>query len=88
MDKIDFKSLSLEYFNQEVIITLLPGTGSYKKYGKTIIGVLAGRIWGEKFEQSKSISTVIALTIHLKNEEVNIPCNEMDYLERARGYQA
>jgi hypothetical protein len=87
MDKIDFKALSLEFFNQEVIITLIPGTGSYKKYGKTIIGILTGRIWGEKFDQHKSVSTVIALTIRFRNEEINILCAEMEYLEKAEGYQ-
>jgi hypothetical protein len=87
MGRIDFKALSLEFFNQEVIITLASETLSYKKYGKTITGKLVGRIWGEKFDHHKSISTVIALTILMNNEELNIPCSAMEHLEKAKGYQ-
>lgn len=80
----NLKTLSLELYNQEVIVTLKPGSESFKRYGKSITGYLVGRIWGERFDKATKDSTVIGITLRISgNDEVNFPSNDIDNLERS-----
>ena len=78
----DFKSLTLELYNHEIEVTFKPGTESFKKYGKSIKGMLMRRIWGEQTVSGQNISTVVGITLQVRSEEINISFLEILKMEK------
>jgi hypothetical protein len=85
MEICDFKSLSLQLYGKEVEITLNENSSTHKLYDTIHLkGTLIGRLWGDRLTQGKHEETVIALTIQDGNNEIEIPCRDIQCLQRSR----
>lgn len=77
---MDLKTLSLEYYNKKVIVTLKPGTEIYKKIGEKLSGTLVNRIWSE---EADFVSNVAGITIQIEKSRINIFAQDILKLEKA-----
>lgn len=83
---MDLKTLSLELYYQPVVVTLKSDSDSYTRYGKCIEGILATRIWGEWYNNENCISTVTAIIVRTDDRAFNIPCKDIESLQRASSF--
>jgi hypothetical protein len=85
MNKSDFRNLSLQLYGKEVEITIKENSPSLRLFNTSFIkGILIGRFWGDKLVNAKHEETVIALTIQTGNEEIEIPCHDIELLQPAK----
>lgn len=77
MPASDIKSLSLKFFNKNVLIKF---KGIQEGREQFIKGTLVGRVWGEKADtkNSKGDSTVIGITIKNECHFVDVLSSEID----------
>ncbi|MFL5729981.1 MAG: hypothetical protein ACJ75J_10885 [Cytophagaceae bacterium] len=80
----DFKALSLQLYGKQIEITLKENTPSSQIYkGSSLKGVLIGRVWGSQASEGEKKNTVVAISISLNDEVIQIPCEEIETLEPA-----
>lgn len=79
---INFKTVTLELYNQDVIIIFKPETECYRKHGPVLEGKLAGRIWGERFDDESHTSSVIGIIIKTATDDVNVSCQEIEDIKK------
>jgi hypothetical protein len=81
----DFKEISLELLNKDVLIILKVSSESYKKYGGELVGTLTSRNFGSEVNRHTiheiTAETVVSLSIYTKDgNEIEVPCQEIKFI--------
>lgn len=79
---INFKTVTLELYNQSVRVIFKPDTECFRKYGPHVDGKLIGRVWGEKFDDESHNSSVIGIIIKTATDDVNVSCQEIEDIKK------
>lgn len=80
---MNLKALPPELYNQEVIVTLKPATEAFHKYGRTLTGYLAGRLWAERFDKPRFESTVTGVILNANNNDITLSILDIENIERS-----
>jgi hypothetical protein len=82
-NNLDLKSLSLQLFGKEVVISIKEDSSTYKLYNTASLkGILVGRLWGEMItRQNRQEETVVAITIRRQDMDLEIPCKDIISLQ-------
>lgn len=81
----DFKEISLELLNKDVLIILKTSADLYKEFGPEVIGTLIARNMGTEvnrfnIHETKAVA-VISLTIKVGDGvEVEVPCQDIKFI--------
>jgi hypothetical protein len=70
-------------FNSEVELVFKPGSVAITKFGRSLTGVLAGRIIKELFDRERPSSEIIAVIVKTFDQVHTIPVNEIENIDRA-----
>jgi hypothetical protein len=81
-NKCDLKNLSLQLYGKEVEIILAENSASYLLHKTTRLkGTLIGRVWGDNIlANGNHEDNVVALILRHGDNEIEIACKDIDFL--------